>query len=121
MSETISDEALNKLIGESFGFEIESVGGKLRYHNKALDAERGGIWNSPLPDYVTDPAMTVMLMEKLRNKGMVFVCGSNGWGVRVVHVDENYIQIEYTRPSDNNSETVGRAIAIAFAQVENLL
>jgi len=43
----------SRLIHEAMGYEVESVGGQLVYHNEALDLERGGHWTSPVPNYFT--------------------------------------------------------------------
>jgi hypothetical protein len=46
------DEA-NLVITEAMGYEDIHYAGGWKYHNKALDEERGGAWSSPIPDYFT--------------------------------------------------------------------
>jgi hypothetical protein len=46
------DEA-NRVIAEAMGYEDIYYAGGWKYHNKALDEERGGVWSSHIPDYFT--------------------------------------------------------------------
>lgn len=45
---------VNQMIHEAMGFdEFECIGGKWKYRNCGLEAERGGRWTSDVPDYHT--------------------------------------------------------------------
>lgn len=66
-------------------------------------------------DLVSNPEMTVMLMEKMHEFGNVVIAGDNGWGVSVYFIDENGIETWYSRPSQTNNQLLGRAVAEAWA------
>ena len=133
MSERISDEELVRMIAEKlepfstlpnpehrsvspFGRDSQHGAWVCTLANDGIPLKRKATHVWMPQDMVNDPAMTVKLLEKLHDDfGNVALCGDNGWGVTVCHIDENGVETVYTRPSLTNSQTIGRAVAEAWA------
>jgi len=57
-------------------------------------------------DLVHDPAMTVMLLEKMKSTEKIVICGDGHWYITRYEHEDFY---------SANSECLGRAVAEAFA------
>ena len=104
---TVKDQELSLWIGKKLGYEKACYG---RWHapdckHPIRDGSCCGLIEK-LPDFVNDPAMTVMLMEKLRAVGHLQLFAG-----LIQYTDFRAAQ----RKHECRHATLGRAVAEAFA------
>lgn len=121
----MTDEELSLKIAEFFGYkqiQIEIAG---KVYNGWQEPEGSG-FDVNAPDFVADPAMTVMLMEKLLNEsGLAFskwisgppnvVCIRGNWN------DGAFISLPREIGGYQADLKLGRAVAEVFARAKGLI
>lgn len=100
----ISDEDLSLWIAKRLGYR-KAAEGQLSDHWFAPDDQR--ILEEDLPDFVNDPACTVMLMEKMAGDGGFSMAGSS-MGFSCLSMRMGFSD------SSGCKEQLGRAVAEAF-------